>query len=60
MAYKSYPWYCMVCDRWFQGGMGRASHYRSKKHKENAAKLQARNAEAVHSSKNTGEEMQDA
>lgn len=39
MAYKSYPWYCMVCDRWFQGGLGRAAHYRGKKHKENKEKL---------------------
>ena len=41
--YKSYPWYCMVCDRMFHGGMGRASHHRGKKHKENLAKLQAMN-----------------
>ena len=41
--YKSYPWYCMVCDRMFHGGVGRASHHRGKKHKENLAKLQAMN-----------------
>ena len=40
--YKSYPWYCMICNRAFLGGMGKASHYRGKKHKENFAEIQAR------------------
>lgn len=39
MAYKSYPWYCMVCDRWFKSGMGRAAHYRGKQHQANKEKL---------------------
>jgi len=54
MAYKSYPWYCGICNRSFQGGMGRASHRRGKKHQENLAKLRESNQEAQHSSKNTG------
>ena len=47
MVYKAHPWYCMVCDRDFIGGMGRASHYRGKKHKENLEKKKAQTKEAT-------------
>jgi len=36
----------MVCDEWFKGGMGKPSHYRGKKHKENIVKLKQKVREA--------------
>ena len=50
-------WHCATCNRNFQGGLGRASHYRGKKHKENAEKLKEKIAklESAPTSKGVGE-----
>ena len=47
MVYKSYPWHCSVCNRDFQGGMGKASHYRGKPHKQKLAELSEGRAETL-------------